>query len=87
MGFLLSMESKPYWNVTEVAKYFGIKPATVYRLTQRGILPGFKVGNQWRFSQKMLEGWVADRVSGAFQGYAWMKADRVDPIHPKRDTA
>ena len=47
----------------EVAKRFGVNSTTVYRLAQRGALPGFKLGNQWRFSHEMLESWVADKVT------------------------
>ena len=54
-------EHQPYLTVEEVAKRFGVNPTTVYRLAQRGQLPGFKVGNQWRFREARLEEWVADR--------------------------
>jgi len=57
------MEEKKYLSVEEVAKRFGLNLATVYRLAQAGALPGFKLGSQWRFSEKMLESWVADRVT------------------------
>lgn len=53
---------KSYLNVEEVAKRFGVNPTTVYRLVQRGLLPGFKVGVQWRFSRDMLESWVTHQV-------------------------
>ena len=54
---------RPYLTVEEVAKRFGVNPTTVYRLAQRGTLPAFKVGNQWRFHIDMLESWVADQVT------------------------
>ena len=54
-------EDRPYLTIEEVANRFGVNPTTVYRLVQRGRLPGFKVGNQWRFSSSRLEEWVADR--------------------------
>jgi len=57
------MVEKPYLSVEGVARRFGVNPTTVYRLAQRGMLPGFKVGGQWRFSQEMLESWVADQVT------------------------
>lgn len=56
------MSDREYLTVEEVAARFGVNPTTVYRLAQRGTLPGFKVGNQWRFSQEMLESWVTDQV-------------------------
>ena len=58
------MTKKPssnYLTVEEVAKRFGLNVTTVYRLVQRGRLPAFKIGNQWRFSEARLEEWVADR--------------------------
>ena len=54
-------DGKTYLTVEEVAKRFGVNVTTVYRLAQRGKLPAFKVGNQWRFSEVRLEQWVADR--------------------------
>lgn len=57
------MVEKPFLSVEEVATRFGVTATTVYRLAQRGELPGFKVGSQWRFSQEMLESWVADQVT------------------------
>lgn len=57
------MNVKPYLSVEEVAERFGINVTTVYRLVQRGDLPGFKVGGQWRFNPEMLESWVADQVT------------------------
>ena len=57
------MVQRPYLSVEEVAKRFGVTATTVYRLAQRGTLPGFKVGGQSRFSQEMLESWIADWVT------------------------
>ena len=55
------MPDRSYLTVEGVAKRFGVNVTTVYRLAQQGRLPGFKVGNQWRFSETRLEEWVADR--------------------------
>ena len=57
------MKKERYLSIEEVAQSFGVNPTTVYRLAQKGRLPGFKVGNQWRFAQEMLEAWVADQVT------------------------
>jgi len=64
MGFfILTMSEKTFLSVEEVAKKFGVNPTTVYRLAQRGALPAFKIGNQWRFSLEMLKVWVSDQVN------------------------
>ena len=63
MGVLFAqMAEQQYLSIEEVAKRFGITVGTVYRLAQRGKLPGFKVGGQWRFSEDLLESWVLDQV-------------------------
>ena len=48
-------------TVSQVAKLLQLSEKTVYRLAQRGELPGFKVGGQWRFNQAVLESWMAER--------------------------
>ena len=57
------MIEKSYLSIEEVAGRFGVNPTTVYRLAQRGTLPGFKVGGQWRFSPEMLEAWISVQVT------------------------
>lgn len=54
---------KTYLTVEEVAKRFGVNVTTVYRLVQKGKLPAFKVGNQWRFAEARLREWIADHES------------------------
>ena len=57
------MNPKTYLSVEDVAERLAVNTTTVYRLVQRGDLPGFKVGGLWRFSLEMLDEWVADRVT------------------------
>ena len=52
---------RPYLTVEDVAKRFGVNVTTVYRLLQRGRLPAFKIGHQWRFREARLEAWIAER--------------------------
>ena len=54
------MANQHYLTVEDVAKRFEVNVTTVYRLVQRGKLPAFKVGHQWRFSESRLEEWVED---------------------------
>ena len=46
-------------TLKEAAKYLKIGESTVYRLAQKGKLPGRKVGGGWRFSRRKLEAWIA----------------------------
>jgi len=45
-------------TVEEVAAFLKLSPVTVYRELVKRRLPGFKVGNQWRVRQDILEDWV-----------------------------
>ena len=56
-----SLKRAAYLTVDDVAVRFHVNATTVYRLVQRGKLPAFKIGNQWRFSEARLEEWVANR--------------------------
>ena len=70
------MKKKPYLSIEEVAQRFGVNETTIYRLARRGTLPGFKIGNQWRFSEEFLRSWVADQVT-----VKWLLADeKVRPV-------
>ncbi len=64
------MKEESYLSIAEVAKKLGVNTTTVYRLAQRGQLPAFKVGSQWRFSVDQLDSWVADQVT-----IEWIKAE------------
>ncbi len=45
-------------TVSEVADYLRVTKKTVYRLLLRGKIPATKVGNQWRFAQNSIDGWL-----------------------------
>jgi len=43
-------------DIKQAAEYLQIKERTLYRLVGDGEIPGIKVGGQWRFSKKCLDG-------------------------------
>ena len=57
------MDEEQLLSVDEVATRLRINPTTVYRLVRGGRIPGFKVGDQWRFSQEMLDAWMRDQAT------------------------
>jgi excisionase family DNA binding protein len=45
-------------NVRQVAELLAVDEKTIYRLVQRGELPGFKVAGAWRFAREDLDAWI-----------------------------
>ena len=57
-----------YLTVADVAALLKLSEKTVYRLAQRGNVPGFKAGGSWRFRRMDIDDWAAalvGRKSGA----------------------
>lgn len=42
----------------ELQELLKVDRITIYRMLERGQLPGFKIGGQWRFSRKEVENWL-----------------------------
>jgi len=49
---------EPVWNCGEAAAFLRIHPKTVKRLASMGSLPGFRIGNRWRFRPSELDAWA-----------------------------
>ena len=54
-------------TVREVANYLNVDEKTVYRLAQKGELPGFKVAGTWRFKREDIDRWIEDQKKAAAQ--------------------
>jgi excisionase family DNA binding protein len=44
-------------TVKELCHYLRVHQSTVYRLLKKGMLPGFKVGSDWRFNIEAIDRW------------------------------
>ena len=51
-------ESSDLQTPEQVARYLNVNKFTVYRLINQKKIPAFKVGNQWRFKQALIDAWV-----------------------------
>ena len=45
-------------TIPEVASLLKVAEKTVYGLSQKGDLPAFKVGGQWRFLRTAIDTWI-----------------------------
>ena len=59
---------EPAMTVRDVAAFLNVDEKTIYRLAQRGDLPGFKVSGSWRFQRPDLEAWITERKEQASSG-------------------
>lgn len=55
---------KDVMTAPEVAKLLRMAVATVRRQTDAGIIPGRKVGKQYRYSRKAIEDWIRNEQLG-----------------------
>ena len=49
-------------TISDIALLFKVAEKTVYALAQKGELPSFKVGGQWRFRRTAIESWIDERT-------------------------
>lgn len=53
-----------YFTTEDIAKLLQISPITVQRWLNDGKLKGFKVGQTWRVSKKVLEEYLEQKEKG-----------------------
>ncbi len=46
-------------TIDELAAYLKISKSTLYKLAQKGEVPGQKVGKHWRFRRDIIDQWLA----------------------------
>ncbi len=50
--------SDEIFTLPEVAQLLRVAEKTVYTMAQKGEVPAFKVGGQWRFRRTDLDAWI-----------------------------
>lgn len=51
-------ESQAILTVKEAAAYLRLSEMTILRLANQGLIPGAKIGRQWRFTREAILGLV-----------------------------
>jgi excisionase family DNA binding protein len=49
-------------SIKDAASYLKLNQMNVYKLVQKGVLPGFKVGGNWRFQKEILDDWMRHKT-------------------------
>jgi excisionase family DNA binding protein len=50
-------------SVEDAAKYLKVQSTTIRRQAERGDLPGFKIGNRWRFRMKDIDRFIDSQIN------------------------
>mgnify|MGYP001599703449 CR=1 FL=1 len=53
-----------FLTMKEVATLLKIGEKTAYTMAQRGELPGFNVGEEWRFKRADIDRWIEQQKAG-----------------------
>ena len=60
----------------EVSKYLRSSRDTIYRMANRGSIPCFRVGRNWRFKKDTIDHWVSQQENQGGK-YVMLKKRRV----------
>lgn len=60
-----SVEVREVMDIRQAAHYLGISADSLYRYAATGFIPGFRIGNRWRFRKSRLEDWMDSRSQDA----------------------
>jgi excisionase family DNA binding protein len=59
-------------TISDLAEYLQVSKSSLYKLVQKGSVPGRKVGKHWRFSRALIDGWLtggsSDRNNSTIAG-------------------
>lgn len=55
------MDSERLMTLQDVAGYLQLKERTIYAWVQKGKIPGFKLGNTWRFKREDIDLWIEEQ--------------------------
>ncbi len=47
-------------TLDELASYLKLSKSTLYKLVQRGDVPGTKIGKHWRFRRESIDRWIEE---------------------------
>ena len=73
------------FDLKSLADYLHLQPDQVRRMTDRGRLPGRRVGGEWRFSRAEIHQWFESRI-GASDERELDEVDRVLDLQDQKTT-
>lgn len=49
-------------TIKQLSEYLMVSEKTIYRMLDRSLLPAVRIGAQWRFRKRDIDGWLDERV-------------------------
>ncbi len=74
------------FDLMSLADYLHLQPDQVRRMTDRGRLPGRRVGGQWRYSRAEIHQWFEDKI-GASDERELDELDRVLDLQDQKQSS
>jgi excisionase family DNA binding protein len=71
-------------DIRQAADYLGISTDSLYRYASEGTLPGFRLGNRWRFKKSRLDLWMDEQSGGAAPSVRTARAGAKKPVKAAR---
>ena len=60
-------QKKTVLTIKDVAEYLAVHTTTIYKYAQQGKIPAFKIGSDWRFTKKHIDGWIDQQTKNKMQ--------------------
>lgn len=50
-----------FMTIEEVSKYLRLTIQKLYKLSQKGRIPAYKFGREWRFKRERIDQWIEEQ--------------------------
>ena len=70
------IETREVMGIREASEYLGVSRETLYKYVYEEKIPGFKLGNRWKFKKTVLDRWM-ERQSTQFEQRAESRQRRT----------
>lgn len=65
-----SQKIEPWFSVDEIAKHLRVSKETIYRWLEKGKIPAYRVGKQWRFKATEVDAWVVQGGAHPYEKFS-----------------
>ena len=76
-------EVREVMDIRQASAYLAISPDSLYRYASEGTIPGFRLGNRWRFRKSRLDSWM-DEQSGTGEKARPVRVREKKPVRAAR---